>query len=382
MGFGLSRPIDVASAHIEAGSEEFSPLDARVVAPPQPVRTTDGGRHMLYEIQLVNVSPRTVQINAITVRNSRTKRIVASWSGDAVTGVVSQPGNPATNTLGPREAGTAFLNVTLRKRGGTPKRLYHQFAVTVDPPPTNVVFDAALTGAPTPVIDAGPIQLGPPVRGAGYFDANGCCGVSPHTRALQGIETTSYLSQRYAIDWIKLDSQGNFYNGDFSDNNSHYIFGTPLIAVADARVADTLDSLPENTPGTAATYPLTPETALGNHVILDLGGGEFALYAHMETGSVRVHRGQIVRRGQVLGLAGNTGNSDAPHLHFQVMSEPDAFASNGLPYVFDSFRLTGLVTNVDELQQSFAPATLIPASGRAQRHRVLPLEGNVVTFGG
>lgn len=46
-----------------------------------------------------------------------------------------------------------------------------------------------------------------------------------------------------------------------------------------------------------------------NHVVLDLGGGHYALYAHLEPGSLRVKTGDRVQRGQVLGLVGNTGDS-------------------------------------------------------------------------
>ena len=44
-----------------------------------------------------------------------------------------------------------------------------------------------------------------------------------------------------------------------------------------------------------------------------------------------------MRRGQPLGLVGNTGNSSAPHLHFHVVDGPSPLASNGRPYVIDSF---------------------------------------------
>lgn len=49
----------------------------------------------------------------------------------------------------------------------------------------------------------------------------------------------------------------------------------------------------------------------GNHVVLDLGGGRYAFYAHLRKGSVAVHPGDRVRRGQVLAKVGNTGNT--PH---------------------------------------------------------------------
>ena len=61
----------------------------------------------------------------------------------------------------------------------------------------------------------------------------------------------------------------------------------------------------------------------GNHVVQDLGNGNFAFYAHLKTGTVNVKPGDRLSTGQVLGSVGNTGNSSAPHLHFHVMSTPD-----------------------------------------------------------
>lgn len=58
-------------------------------------------------------------------------------------------------------------------------------------------------------------------------------------------------------------------------------------------------------------------------------------------GSIKVNPGDTVKRGQVLGLVGNTGNSVAPHLHFHVMDTPSSLASNGLPYEIDQFQVTG-----------------------------------------
>jgi len=54
----------------------------------------------------------------------------------------------------------------------------------------------------------------------------------------------------------------------------------------------------------------------GQIVVLDLPGPYTALYAHL--GSVAVHKGQHVRKGQRLGLAGCTGSCSGTHLHFEV----------------------------------------------------------------
>ena len=81
----------------------------------------------------------------------------------------------------------------------------------------------------------------------------------------------------------------------------------------------------------------------------DLGDGNYALYAHIKTGTVKVKPGDRLTTGQVIGSVGNTGNSDAPHLHFHVMSTPDPLRSDGLPFVFSSVRLDSRVVGEDAL---------------------------------
>ena len=61
----------------------------------------------------------------------------------------------------------------------------------------------------------------------------------------------------------------------------------------------------------------------------DIGEGNYAFYAHLKTGSVKVKAGDQLSAGQVIATLGNTGNTDAPHLHFHVMSTPDPLRSNG-----------------------------------------------------
>jgi murein DD-endopeptidase MepM/ murein hydrolase activator NlpD len=61
------------------------------------------------------------------------------------------------------------------------------------------------------------------------------------------------------------------------------------------------------------------------------------MYAHLQPGSLRVKAGQKVKRGDVLGLLGNSGNSTEPHLHFQVMDRPSPLGAEGLPYLIDSY---------------------------------------------
>jgi len=86
---------------------------------------------------------------------------------------------------------------------------------------------------------------------------------------------------------------------------------------------------------------LNIRTADGNYIILNLGNGMYANYAHLQKGTLKVEPGDKVKKGDVIALLGNTGNSNASHMHFHVMDGPSPFASNGLPYVIDSFEYGG-----------------------------------------
>lgn len=111
--------------------------------------------------------------------------------------------------------------------------------------------------------------------------------------------------------------------------------------MADGIVTQTKDGIPQNIPNQAPIVPITLETVGGNHVIMEIAPDVFAFYAHMQPGSVRVKVGDKVRRGQVLGLLGNTGNSTEPHLHFHLSNASSELASEGLPYAFVSYELEG-----------------------------------------
>jgi murein DD-endopeptidase MepM/ murein hydrolase activator NlpD len=147
-----------------------------------------------------------------------------------------------------------------------------------------------------------------------------------------------HVPQRFAIDFAQLRENDKTYQGEPKDNRNYRCFGAEALAVADARVADFHDGIPENLPDSAErAVKVTLGTVSGNYVVLDLGGGRFAPYAHLQPGSIRVGKGDRVRRGQVLGLVGNSGNSTEPDLHFQISDSPSILTGEGLPYTLNAF---------------------------------------------
>jgi murein DD-endopeptidase MepM/ murein hydrolase activator NlpD len=184
--------------------------------------------------------------------------------------------------------------------------------------------------------------IGPPLRGGTWLTGNGPANASGHRRALIPVNGTPSIAQRFAIDYVKVDEQGRRFSGDSLRNESYYAQGEEALAVAAGTVAAITDGIPENVPGiTSRAVPITMETVGGNYVVLDLGDGRFAFYAHLQPGSLRVKPGDRVRRGQVLGLVGNSGNSTEPHLHFHVADDIAPLGSEGLPYRHESFEIVG-----------------------------------------
>src|SRR5262249_42032667 len=159
-----------------------------------------------------------------------------------------------------------------------------------------------------------------------------------HRLSFLSLHGKAVVPQRYAIDWVRLSPEGKAFRDNPGENKNYYGYGAEALAVSDATVAEIKEGLPELAPFAASkTSTVMFENATGNYVVLALGTGRFALYAHLQPSSVRVKKGQRVRAGQALGLVGSSGSSDLPHLHFQLMDAQHPLLADGLPYVFASF---------------------------------------------
>ncbi|GHC87647.1 M23 family metallopeptidase [Streptomyces flavofungini] len=122
-------------------------------------------------------------------------------------------------------------------------------------------------------------------------------------------------------------------------------FGAPLLAVADATVVHAEDGQRDHLSRSSLAGVLYfwlvegigrslggARRIVGNHIVLDLGEGTYALYAHVQQGSLAVRAGDEVVAGQRLGGCGNSGNSTEPHVHFQLMDGPDLDTARGVPF--------------------------------------------------
>lgn len=130
--------------------------------------------------------------------------------------------------------------------------------------------------------------------------------------------------QRYAYDFIQTKDHFS-YKGDPLKNESYYAFGKEIIAPADGSIISVVNDILDNAP----VGVMNPNQPAGNNVVID-HGGEYSHLAHLKKGSATVKPGDKVKKGDVIGLTGNSGNSSEPHLHFQLSDGPELFSARSI----------------------------------------------------
>lgn len=357
----------------------LTPVLARAVAEPIPVPATDGKTHLVYELALTNTLSQDITLTSLAVRDG--DRTLLELPADKIGAWTRLFGTPsATMLLGPAQSAYVWLDVALADGTPVPERLTHALGISLRQPQPPLI-PATLTEnvAPVAVQKRRPIVVAPPLTGAGWLDVNGCCGVSAHRGALNPINGQAWAAERFAIDYVQLTPDGRLFTGASTDLASFPYFAADIHAVADGAVVAVVDGMPEQVPF-ASRSGLTLDQYPGNHVVQDLGNGNYALYAHLQTGSIAVKPGDRLAAGQVLARLGNTGNTDAPHLHFHVMSTPDPLRSDGLPFVFSSFDLQGTLPDAGDALMAGQPVALPPPTASRPQRDVMPLDNDLMTY--
>jgi hypothetical protein len=364
-----------------AADVKLTPLVGDVLWAPRVAVGSDGNKHLVYELRLANAAPASAELHKIEVLEPATGKVLHILERDAIAKRFSIGGRRGAESadLAGAQFGVLFLHVVVASGTPVPRGILHRVSFRLLTPGVDMVE----TTGPSPVADAPLPVLGPPLIGKGYIAADGCCDSIRHVRALLPLNGRYALAQRFAIDWEQLNADSRLVSGDLKDVKNYVIFGKDVLAVADGTVVASRNDLPEQVPG-ALPANLPIDQADGNFVVQDIGNGAFVLYAHMQPGSVTVKAGAKVKRGDLLGKVGNTGNTSAPHLHLHVMDGPEPLLANGIPYVFDSFTLTAINSGgtaaFDKAEETGSPVPLVPVSPPQAMRNVLPLDQTVVEF--
>jgi biotin carboxyl carrier protein len=345
--------------------DAFTPLTVQPISKPTfPFLGSDNKFHLAFDVQVTNATGTVATLDAVDVLDGQDpKKVIASFGAKQLVDPACNYGNcnrlrqltqtpSPDNAIPPQTSRTLLLDFALDALAQFPKAVLLRLHGTgATSPGTNENTPIDELGAPFDISAGTPRLISPPLRGNNWVALNGCCDPGwAHRDAILSVNMKLNNSQRFAIDWKRTDDQGNFYTGDKDKNESYVDYGAPVYAVADGTVTSTLDDMEANAPGILpASDPvlakkLTVQNIDGNHVILDIGGGVYAMYAHFIKGSLLVKPGDQVKKGQQIAKLGNTGNANAPHLHFQLMNGPSLLEADALPYVLDSFGYQGQVS--------------------------------------
>jgi hypothetical protein len=295
--------------------------------PKAPTAFAQSGRTVLaYELYVKKyVSFGLAAARVDILAETAVGEILKTYEGSELTQCLSVP-------AAIEDTAVVFIWVTLDPALKIPATLYHR-----------VYFadGTAAEGAATPVTTNAPLVIAPPLAGDRWWAANGPSNFDRHHRSsIFNLNNKTYLGQRFAVDWLRFDATGRLFAGSGDNNSDFFCYGTDLLAVAAGTVVEARDGIPDNSP--VGTLPsLTLQNLGGNSIVIDIGGGRFAYYAHVIPGTMTVKIGDSVVQGQVVGKLGNSGNSDAPHLHFHICSGRDYLFSEGLPYTFSTFKVQG-----------------------------------------
>lgn len=373
--------IGVATPALRAQTASFPPA-LEVLVPKAPTVAHGGGQAILpYELHITNFTNQPITLRQIDVfaadvgsgpTLASTTAPLLTLADSTLLAALARPGGggrvpPAERAhVGPGLRAVVYMWIPIT--GQAPRAIRHRLTAVAD---TGSSAPLVLETSAVPVT-SDLLVVSPPLRGSVWLAANGPAAESGHRRAMIPLEGGFHIAQRFAIDWLKIDSLGKSFKGDQLKNSSYYAYGNDAIAVADGIITEVKDGIPENVPGiNSRAVPITLETVGGNHVIIDIGGGHYAFYAHLQPGSIKVKLGDRVKRGQLLGLVGNSGNSTEPHLHFHISDASSPLGSEGIPYAFETLYVIGRCR------------TLIADCARGKpivRHMEMPFANELVRF--
>lgn len=335
-----------------------------VVQPPALDQGGDGATWR-YELHVRHGGPTPVTLTELSVTDGQ-GRPVASLAGPALMGAVN--GGEKALTLPPGGSLVVYLDLPDGGVAGADRLRHVLTARTPDGKELSLSDEAVMLRR------QGPVLIGPPLAGGPWVAIHSAEWPRGHRRVFYAQDGRDRIPGRFAIDFVKVAPDGTITRGDANKPADALGYGDDVLAVADARVVTARDGMAEAA-SIDANGKHARDDAAGNHVVLELSPGLYVFYEHLKPGSLRVKAGDHVRKGQVVGQLGFTGDSTGPHLHFHVADAGTPLGGEGLPFAIDAYRLVGRYDDLSRLGKA-------PWTGRepADRGADRPGPNSVVFF--
>ncbi|WP_428806925.1 peptidoglycan DD-metalloendopeptidase family protein [Vibrio lamellibrachiae] len=208
----------------------------------------------------------------------------------------------------------------------------------------------------------GPIVVSPPLRGVWKAINTPGDRVPSHG--------THEFAQTYAYDFVKLKTRGSSISEFHNSTSFAYLlgrvklthcfgWGEPIYSPIEGIVTEVVNNIPERKRlhlisdlglaiynGLFFSFEKDPISNVGGNYLVIEGKQCCAWLAHLKYDSIKVQVGDTVTVGQIIGSLGHSGNSTAPHLHFQLMDNANLRRANGLPCSFTQYNIVDKSTKI------------------------------------
>jgi Peptidase family M23 len=356
-----------------AGAEVVQSFSLEVPAAPS-IADVAGKRELVYELHLTNFASSPILIDRITVLDQATGGVLASIEGDKLIRSLGRAGINGSDNVqlaNPGARTVAYFNISIEST--VPMAVTHR--VEFHFASAGGETEARVVGGTARVDPRSPLVLGPPLQGGPWAAVYAPEMERGHRRVIYATNGAAHIPGRFAIDWMRLDEAGRMAPPGARRLDAFFGHGADVLAVADAVVADVRDDVTE-----AETLDAIPRVSIGdasgNYVVLDLGDGRYAFYEHLQRG-VRVKPGQQVRRGDVIGRVGLTGQGSSPHLHFHVANGNSLLDAEGVPFRLEGIQVLGAYPSVEAFDRGGPWA---PMENRNFEGPMTPAPNMVVRF--
>ncbi len=144
------------------------------------------------------------------------------------------------------------------------------------------------------------------------------------------------IRQTYSLNLTITDSTGKSYRSNGKINENYFAFDKPITAPCDGIVIAVVEGISDNIPGIVNTKQF-----YGNSVVLKTNNEEYISLSHLKLNSIKVKFNDLVKKSQLLGHCGNSGNSPEPQLHFFIQPKTKTEGSKGYKCYFENLIVNG-----------------------------------------
>jgi len=314
-------------------------LDIRV---PDTLNFVDinGNPQAYYELLLANFHSDTIRLKKLEISNFPDSSVLFYSERHNLLSNFDRIGTSvqdSTLLIPPGSLAIIYIELPL-KHQSTTEILHH---VTYDVPGSTV---QKIETTPTLCALKDPLVLGKPLDAGNWVAIYEPSWARGHRRVIYPRNGRARIPGRYAIDFIQVDAEGNYVEGDKNILGNWLGYGADVLADADGEVVALREEFPESTTVSDHTSYSSYE-ASGYYISTKIAEGYYAFYEVWKPNSINVKTGQKVKKGDVLASLGLTGQGTSPHLHFHVADTDSALGAEGIPFVFEEFELLGSYPN-------------------------------------